>query len=73
VYLTRSTGLLPFGVEDLRPKSVTIIIDKTGRRIPLALCGSQTPEGFPYWCNAGGNAIAASIPTPFKMSRVGWR
>ena len=57
VYLTRSTGLLPFGVEDLRPKSVTIIIDKTGQRIPLALCGSQTPEGFPYWCNAGGNAI----------------
>jgi hypothetical protein len=36
---------------------VTIIIDKTGQRIPLALCGSQTPEGFPYWCNAGGNAI----------------
>ena len=57
VYLTRSTGLLPFGVEDLRPKSVTIIIDKTGQQIPLALCGSQTPEGFPYWCNAGGNAI----------------
>jgi hypothetical protein len=57
VYLTRSTGLLPFGVEDLRPKSVTIIIDKTGQQIPLALCGSQTPEGFPYWCNAGGNAV----------------
>ena len=57
VYLTRSTGLLPFGVEDLRPKSVTAIVDKTGQRIPLALCGSQTPEGFPYWCNAGGNAI----------------
>ena len=57
VYLTRSTGLLPFGVEDLRPKSVTAIVDKTRQRIPLALCGSQTPEGFPYWCNAGGNAI----------------
>jgi hypothetical protein len=57
VYLTRSTGLLPFGVEDLRPNSVTIIIDKTGQRIPLALCGSQTPEGFPYWCNTGGNAV----------------
>ena len=57
VYLTRSTGLLPFGVEDLRPKSVTAIVDKTGQRIPLALCGSQTPEGFPYWCNGGGNAI----------------
>jgi len=57
VYLTRSTGLLPFGVEDLRPKSVTAIVDKTGQRIPLALCGRQTPEGFPYWCNAGGNAI----------------
>ena len=36
---------------------MTIIIDKTGQQIPLALCGSQTPEGFPYWCNAGGNAI----------------
>ena len=46
VYLTRSTGLLPFGVEDLRPKSVTIIIDKTGQRIPLALCGQPDAGGL---------------------------
>ena len=70
VYLTRSTGLLPFGVEDLRPKSVTIIIDKTGQRIPLALCGSQTPEGFPYWCTAGETPSRGCRPADRQS---GWR
>ena len=42
VYLTRSTGLLPFGVEDLRPT----VGDprhrpRPGQQIPLALCGCQ--------------------------------
>ncbi len=30
VYLTRSNGLLPFGVEDLRPQTVTLTVDATG-------------------------------------------
>jgi Flp pilus assembly protein TadG len=53
VYLTKSKGLLPFGVEDLKPSSVTIVIDRTGQRIPLAQsgCYAATPEGYPYWCS----------------------
>jgi Flp pilus assembly protein TadG len=53
VYLTKSKGLLPFGVEDLKPSSVTIVIDRTGQRIPLAQsgCYAATAEGYPYWCS----------------------
>jgi putative Flp pilus-assembly TadE/G-like protein len=55
VYLTKSKGLLPFGVEDLKPSSVTIVIDRTGQQIPLAQsgCFSSTTEGYPYWCSGG--------------------
>jgi Flp pilus assembly protein TadG len=68
VYLTKSKGLLPFGVEDLRPSSVTIVIDRTGQRIPLAQsgCFAATTEGYPYWCSgayvtnlpAGGSSVS---------------
>jgi hypothetical protein len=53
VYLTKSKGLLPFGVEDLRPKSVKLVIDRTGQEIPLATsgCSAPTSEGYPYWCS----------------------
>jgi len=68
VYLTRSKGLLPFGVEDLRPSSVKIVIDRTGQQIPLAQsgCFAATAEGYPYWCSgayvtglpAGGSSVS---------------
>ena len=68
VYLTKSKGLLPFGVEDLRPSSVKLVIDKTGQQIPLAQsgCFAPTPEGYPYWCSsayvnnlpAGGSTVS---------------
>jgi putative Flp pilus-assembly TadE/G-like protein len=68
VYLTKSKGLLPFGVEDLRPSSVKIVIDKTGQQIPLAQsgCSAPTTEGYPYWCSgayvtglpAGGSSVS---------------
>ncbi|HET7171140.1 MAG TPA: pilus assembly protein TadG-related protein [Gaiellales bacterium] len=68
VYLTKSKGLLPFGVEDLRPTSVTVVVDKTGQQISLAQsgCFAATPEGYPYWCSgayvnnlpAGGSTIS---------------
>jgi Flp pilus assembly protein TadG len=68
VYLTKSKGLLPFGVEDLKPSSVTIVIDRTGQQIPLAQsgCFSATTEGYPYWCSGdyvrnlppGGSAVS---------------
>jgi hypothetical protein len=63
VYLTKSKGLLPFGVEDLRPSSVNVVIDKTGQHVPLATAAcstyTTTPEGFPYWC---GGAYVNSLP-----------
>ena len=54
VYLTRSTGLLPFGVEDLRPQQVWVTVDATGQQMPLTSggCGND-PNGYPYWCNGG--------------------
>jgi hypothetical protein len=68
VYLTKSKGLLPFGVEDLRPSSIKITIDKTGQQIPLAQsgCFAPTAEGYPYWCSgayvtglpAGGSSVS---------------
>jgi hypothetical protein len=68
VYLTKSKGLLPFGVEDLRPSSIKITIDKTGQQIPLAQsgCFAPTTEGYPYWCSgayvtglpAGGSSVS---------------
>ena len=70
VYLTRSKGLLPFGVEDLRPSSVKIVIDRTGQQIPLATsgCSAPTAEGYPYWCAgayitnlpAGGSSVSVT-------------
>ncbi len=71
VYLTRSNGLLPFGVEDLRPKTVTLTIDKTGQQIPLGQSGCLSPtqpENYPYWCAtsnvtnlpAGGSTVSLS-------------
>lgn len=55
VYLTRSNGLLPFGVEDLRPQTVTVTIDATGQQITLGTggCLPNTTEGYPYWCGSG--------------------
>jgi Putative Flp pilus-assembly TadE/G-like len=68
VYLTKSKGLLPFGVEDLRPSTVKIVIDKTGQQIPLAQsgCFAATTDGYPYWCSgayvtglpAGGSTVS---------------
>jgi hypothetical protein len=68
VYLTKSKGLLPFGVEDLRPSSVKIVIDRTGQQIPLGQsgCFAPTAEGYPYWCSgayvntlpAGGSTVS---------------
>jgi Putative Flp pilus-assembly TadE/G-like len=61
VYLTKSKGLLPFGVEDLRPSSVKLVVDKTGQQIPLAQsgCFAPTAEGYPYWC---AGAYVNSLP-----------
>lgn len=54
VYLTRSTGLLPFGVEDLRPQRVWVTVDATGQQIQLSSGGCGTdPQSFPYWCSGG--------------------
>lgn len=55
VYLTRSNGLLPFGVEDLRPQTVTVTVDATGQQITLGTggCLPATTEGYPYWCGSG--------------------
>jgi Flp pilus assembly protein TadG len=55
VYLTRSNGLLPFGVEDLRPQTVTLTVDATGQQIALGTggCLPATAEGYPYWCGSG--------------------
>jgi hypothetical protein len=54
VYLTRSTGLLPFGVEDLRPQRVWVTVDATGQQVQLSSGGCGTdPQGFPYWCSGG--------------------
>ena len=46
VYLTRSTGLLPFGVEDLRPKSVTAIVDKTRQTNPAGIVRESDSGGL---------------------------
>jgi Putative Flp pilus-assembly TadE/G-like len=61
VYLTRSNGLLPFGVEDLRPQTVTLTVDATGQQITLGAggCLPGTTEGYPYWC---GSAYVNSLP-----------
>jgi Flp pilus assembly protein TadG len=61
VYLTRSDGLLPFGVEDLRPQTVTLTVDATGQQIPMGTggCLPATTEGYPYWC---GSAYVNSLP-----------
>jgi hypothetical protein len=55
VYLTRTNGLLPFGVEDMRPATVRVVIDSTGQQIPLGQsgCNAPTAEGYPYWCSGG--------------------
>ena len=68
VYLTKSKGLLPFGVEDLRPNSVKVVIDATGQQVSLAQsgCFAPTTEGYPYWCSgtyvnnlpAGGSTLS---------------
>jgi Flp pilus assembly protein TadG len=68
VYLTKSKGLLPFGVEDLRPTSVKLVIDRTGQQITLGHtgCAAPTTEGYPYWCAsayvntlpAGGSTVS---------------
>jgi hypothetical protein len=68
VYLTKSKGLLPFGVEDLRPTSVKLVIDRTGQQLPLSQSGciAPTSEGYPYWCSgayvnslpAGGSTVS---------------
>jgi hypothetical protein len=70
VYLTRTTGLLPFGVEDLRPQRVWLTVDATGQQIPLTSggCGND-PTGYPYWCNgayvnslpAGGSTLSVHV------------
>jgi hypothetical protein len=70
VYLTRSTGLLPFGVEDLRPQQAWVTVDATGQQIPLTSggCGND-PTGYPYWCNgayvnglpAGGSTLSVHV------------
>ena len=79
VYLTRSEGLLPFGVEDLRPKTVTVFLG-TNPAAPVqswslqqAGCNPPTPEGYPYWCSAGavhvnsGNLPAGGLPVGIRV------
>ena len=57
VYLTRSTGLLPFGVEDLRPKSVTAIVDKTRQTNPAGIVRESDSGGVSLLVQRRGNAI----------------
>ncbi|MGN6378954.1 MAG: pilus assembly protein TadG-related protein [Gaiellales bacterium] len=70
VYLTRSSGLLPFGVEDLRPSRAWVTVDATGQQIPLATVGcGNDPSSYPYWCSgayvnslpAGGSTISMHV------------
>jgi Putative Flp pilus-assembly TadE/G-like len=75
VYLKTARGLLPIGVEDLMPQSVTMIVDSTGQRIPLGGSGcspQQTVEGFPYWCGNGSvnDPITAGSPATWSGSTV---
>ncbi len=77
VYLTRSTGLLPFGVEDLRPKTVTLFLgtdpNNPVQTWPMGVGGCQapTPEGYPYWCTTGSVHInslpAGGLPLGLKV------
>jgi Putative Flp pilus-assembly TadE/G-like len=70
VYLTRSKGLLPFGVEDLRPQTVWVTIDATGQQIQLSTAGCGTdPNSYPYWCSGdyvnslppGGSTVSVHV------------
>ena len=77
VYLTRSTGLLPFGVEDLRPQTVTLFLgadpNNPVQTWPMGVGGCQapTPEGYPYWCTTGSVHInslpAGGLPLGLKV------
>jgi hypothetical protein len=77
VYLTRSTGLLPFGVEDLRPQTVTLFLgadpNNPVQTWPMGIGGCQapTPEGYPYWCTTGSVHInslpAGGLPLGLKV------
>ena len=77
VYLTRSEGLLPFGVEDLRPNTVTVFLgsdpNNPVQQWPLGLAGCQGPtvEGYPYWCTPGNVHInslpAGGLPVGIKV------
>jgi Putative Flp pilus-assembly TadE/G-like len=70
VYLTRTNGLLPFGVEDMEPTSVQVTVDSTGQQVPLGQtgCNAPTTEGYPYWCSgasitglpAGGSTFSVT-------------
>ena len=73
VYLTTAHGLNPIGVPDLRPQSVTAIIDKTGAQVPLSSgAGCPNPVAsspYPFWCGkgnisglpAGGSTVSVRV------------
>ncbi len=81
VYLTQAKGLLPIGVEDLEPRTVQIVVDSTGQKIPLggSGCMSPTAEGFPFWCGAayvtglpaGGSTVSLQV-TDSSGEQITW-
>jgi|1186.fasta_scaffold06998_2 hypothetical protein len=66
VYLTTARGLMPLGIEDLKPKTVSVVVDQTQQSIPLTNkgavqgCYANTTEGYPFWCGAG--VISSALP-----------
>jgi hypothetical protein len=62
VYVTTARGMMPIGVEDLRPATVQVIRDDTGQVIATLSsgCGSS-PEGFLYYCGSA-TIDPASLP-----------
>ena len=73
VYLTTARGMMPIGVEDLRPQTVQVIRDDTGGVVASLSsgCGSS-PEGFLYYCGGGAvNSLpAGGVPVHVRVTDV---
>lgn len=73
VYLTTARGMMPIGVEDLRPQTVQVIRDDTGGVVASLTsgCGSS-PEGFLYYCGGGtvNNLPAGGVPVHVRVTDV---
>jgi hypothetical protein len=73
VYLTTARGMMPIGVEDLRPKTVQVIRDDTGAVVASLTsgCGSS-PDGFLYYCGGGtvNSLPAGGVPVHVRVTDV---